>query len=129
MVEAGRDLGGADLQFAVAAEATQCCGASADCRGVEETFEPGSSVARVARRYGVNANQVFQWRTLYRKGGLGGGPMTPVKLLPVSVAEEVELPAEADEQPVPALAGTIRINLAGHALISVEGSVDPAIQS
>ncbi len=50
---------------------------------MEETFEPGSSVARVARRYGVNANQVFQWRTLYRKGGLGGTPMTPVKLLPV----------------------------------------------
>ena len=28
-------------------------------RIVEETREPGASVARVAQRYGVNANQVF----------------------------------------------------------------------
>jgi hypothetical protein len=32
---------------------------------------------------------------LYRKGGLGGTPTTPAKLLPVSVAEEAEVPAEA----------------------------------
>ena len=28
-------------------------------RIVEETLEPGALVARVAQRYGVNANQVF----------------------------------------------------------------------
>ncbi len=50
--------------------------------------------------------------------------MTPVKLLPVSVAEEV--PAEGEEQ-APAVAGTIRIKLAGHASISVERSVDPEL--
>jgi hypothetical protein len=27
----------------------------------EETLENGSSVARVARKYGINANQVFHW--------------------------------------------------------------------
>ena len=27
---------------------------------------PGSSVADVAREHGINANQVFQWRRLYR---------------------------------------------------------------
>ena len=96
-------------------------------RIVEETFEQGSSVARVARKYGVNANQVFQWRTLYRKGGLGGGPIEQVKLLPVSVAEEEELPAQGEAQGVPAVAGTIRIKLAGHASITVEGSVDPEL--
>lgn len=96
-------------------------------RIVEETFEQGSSVARVARKYGVNANQVFQWRTLYRKGGLGGGAIAQVKLLPVSVAEEEELPAQAEEQGVPAVAGTIRIKLADHASITVEGSVDPEL--
>ena len=96
-------------------------------RIVEETFEPGSSVARVARDYWVNANQVFQWRTLYRKGGLGGGPIAQAKLLPVSVAEEEELPAPAEEQGVPVVAGTIRITLAGHASITVEGSVDPEL--
>jgi transposase-like protein len=39
---------------------------------VEETLEVGSSVARVARKYGINANQVFMWRWLYRSGHLGG---------------------------------------------------------
>ena len=123
MVEAGRDLSGsADLQLPRRRRS-----AVERRRIVEETFEPGSSVARVACKYGVNANQVFQWRTLYRKGGLGGTPTPPVKLLPVSVAEEAEVPAEAEEQAVPAVAGTIRIKLAGHASISVEGSVDPEL--
>jgi transposase len=36
-------------------------------RIVEETLEPGASVARA---HGVNANQVFKWRTLYREGRL-----------------------------------------------------------
>ena len=35
---------------------------------VEETLQPGASVARVARRHDVNANQVFHWRKLYREG-------------------------------------------------------------
>ena len=39
-------------------------------RIVEETLQPGASVARVARKYGVNANQVFCWRRLYQQGEL-----------------------------------------------------------
>ena len=35
---------------------------------VGETLAPGALVARVARAHGVNANQVFWWRTLYRRG-------------------------------------------------------------
>ena len=38
---------------------------------VEETLQPGASVALVARKRGVNANQVFHWRKLYREGLLG----------------------------------------------------------
>lgn len=37
---------------------------------VEQTLVPGASVAKVARRHGVNANQVFGWRKQYREGGL-----------------------------------------------------------
>jgi transposase len=37
-------------------------------RIVEETLEAGTSVARVARRHAVNANQVFYWRKKYREG-------------------------------------------------------------
>jgi transposase len=40
---------------------------------VEETFKPGASVAQVARRHGVNANQLFEWRKLYREDRLGPG--------------------------------------------------------
>jgi transposase len=43
-------------------------------RVVEETLEAGASLARVALKYGVNANQVFQWRRLYREGKLGAAP-------------------------------------------------------
>jgi transposase len=32
---------------------------------VAATFEPGASVSVVARRYDVNANQVFMWRRRY----------------------------------------------------------------
>src|SRR5499427_10559990 len=45
---------------------------------VEETLVPGASVARVARRHDVNANQVFYWRKLYREGRLGISIATPL---------------------------------------------------
>jgi transposase len=54
---------------------------------VEETFEPGASVAIVARRYELNANVVFAWRRLYRAGetsaaGSGKAPgLIPVKVI------------------------------------------------
>jgi transposase len=51
---------------------------------VEETLVPGASVSRVARRYDVNANQVFHWRKLYHEGRLG----TTTNFLPVRVADE-----------------------------------------
>jgi transposase len=54
-------------------------------RIVEETLEPGASVARVARAHGVNANQVFHWRRQYRQGLLGEGNAETVNLLPVYV--------------------------------------------
>jgi transposase len=57
---------------------------------VEETLVPGASVARVARRHDVNANQVFYWRKLYREGRLGISMAT--HRLPVKV--EGERPAE-----------------------------------
>ena len=35
---------------------------------VAASLEAGSSVSLVARRYDVNANQVFAWRRRYRSG-------------------------------------------------------------
>lgn len=34
---------------------------------VEATLAPGSSIPRVAREHGVNANQLFHWRKLYQQ--------------------------------------------------------------
>ncbi len=49
---------------------------------VEQTLAPGASVAQVARRHGVNANQVFAWRKQYREGGLVHEKRPPKAALP-----------------------------------------------
>jgi transposase len=92
---------------------------------VEQTLEPGASVARVARAYGLNANVVFHWRRLYGEGKLAGLPEQALKLLPVSIAEP-EVVQRQLEEVVPASCGSIHIELPGEIRISVEGLADPA---
>ncbi len=65
-------------------------------RIVEETLKPGASVARVAQRHAINANQIFAWRKRYREGQLGS--RAAAKLLPVAITNE----AEAEKVGVPA---------------------------
>ena len=103
---------------------------AAERRGVvEETLEPGASVAKVALKYGINANQVFQWRRLYRDGKLGGAPADMMKLLPVSVIED-DVPAIVGlVGPTASSSGAIHIELPGDIRISLEGSVDRDIVS
>jgi len=60
-------------------------------RIVEESLAPGASVARVARAHGVNANQVFTWRRLYRQRRLG----SVRRAMPGLVAVQVREPAVA----------------------------------
>lgn len=85
----------------------------------EESLRPGASVAVVARRHDVNANQVFLWRRLLRDGMLDAEP-APAQLMPVRIAE-VPLEADSFVRPYP---GTIHIEL-GRARVRLEGSVDP----
>ena len=93
---------------------------------VEESYVHGMSVARVARKYGINANQVFQWRRLYRDGHLGAPPQRGMKLLPVNLVEdEAVKPALITDGPVSV--GAIHIELPGEVRISLEGNIDPAI--
>jgi transposase len=98
---------------------------------VEDTLASGESVAIMARRYGVNANQLFHWRKLYQAGLLGTAPCETTKsdlqLLPVTVADE-----SAHEQVRESISaghpqGTINIEFPGRALVSVEGQVDTDI--
>jgi transposase len=95
---------------------------------VEQTLSSGMSVASVAREHGVNANQVFYWRKLYRAGQLGNDGVEPqVRLLPVSVSDEqpAETEPEIATNPVPGV--TINIEFPGRTLVSVEGAVDADI--
>src|SRR3954468_19625574 len=72
---------------------------------VAASLVPGASVSRVARRYDVNANQVFAWRRRYR--GVAAKP-TRLRLLPVTVT-----PDQPDESAPARASGLIEIATAG----------------
>jgi len=102
-------------------------------RVVEETRVPGASVAMVARRHNLNANQVFGWRRLYRRGLLKARVTGDVaKMLPVNVSTPTVLPTEravraapspSSSKPTPACE-VIEIQLRnGHSIV-VRGLVD-----
>jgi transposase len=64
-------------------------------RIVEETRAKGASVAMVARRNNVNANQVFAWRRQHRRGLLNPqAAKGEAKMLPVKVSTPTVLPSE-----------------------------------
>lgn len=97
-------------------------------RIVEQTLSSGSSVAMIARQYGVNANQVFYWRKLYRAGQLCANEQSEgVRFLPVSMAEDEPSSAAPVESVSSDGHVTINIEIPGCALVSVEGAVDASI--
>jgi transposase len=76
---------------------------------VAATLLPDSSVSRVARRYDVNANQVFAWRRRYRDGA---AEPAKLRLLPVRVTPDHPrgtAPAGASELIEIVLAGGYRV--------------------
>jgi transposase len=78
---------------------------------VAATLLPGSSVSRVARRYDVNANQVFAWRRRYRD--VAAEP-AELRLLPVRVTSDQPggmAPAGASELIEIVLAGGYRLRV------------------
>ena len=61
---------------------------------VEEVEQSGSSISAVARKYGINPNQLFRWRKLMREGALSAVgadesvvPASEVKELHVRIRE------------------------------------------
>jgi len=116
-----------DLSGGLGAEPRRRRSASERRRVVEETLEAGASVARVVLKHGVNANQVFQWRRLYRDGKLGVPPEGAMKLLSVRVADDEELAKRGPTEVASSSSGAIHIELSGEVRISLEGSVDPAV--
>ena len=95
---------------------------------VQETLEPGASVAIIARRHGVNANQLFSWRRQYRRGVL--------ELVNAPTAEESTLvpiavePTEGLQRQSEAMTsgsgndGRIEIEFSGGRRVSVWGQAD-----
>ena len=83
---------------------------------VEETLRPGTSVALVAREHGINANQLFCWRKLYREGQLGN---TSSAILPVTIEPE----ATADRANVVQASGILLIE-SGRLRVRIEGHPD-----
>ena len=85
-------------------------------RIVAESYQPGASVALVARRNAVNANLVFNWRRQYRERG---------GLVPVVVEPDRLLPPPVDAgAPAASATGRIEIALADGARVIVDREVD-----
>jgi transposase len=84
---------------------------------VAASFAPGSSVSIVARKYDVNANQVFSWRKRYREDS--GQPSGP-QLIPVIVRAEQDAVAE----PPAAVLEKIEIDVADKYRVRVGNGFD-----
>jgi len=103
-------------------------------RIVAEAMVPGASIAAVARKHGVNANLLFGWRRLHKRGLLEQC-REPASLLPVTVTTPTVLPDRKSRptravQPVrraaaPAIGpGHIEIELPGDVRVRVHGRVE-----
>ena len=88
-------------------------------RIVEETLKDGASIAEVARRHDLNANQLFGWRRQF-----GFEPDVPTDLapiLPVTITPDM-----AAEESDPGSSGQMEIVLAEGDRILVWSDVDSA---
>ena len=87
------------------------------------TFVPGASVSLVARRYDVNANQVFSWRRRYREASEPSPPTSSTPgLVPVTITTEPV--AEAAKSSTPAVSDAIEIEMSDGTRIRVGSSFD-----
>lgn len=98
-------------------------------RIVQESLKPGASVAVVARRFDVNANQIFTWRRQLRGGKLTGKRVasSESQLLPVAM-HEVGVQATQHSPPVASqtpCTGRIEIDFCGGRRLCIEGRADP----
>ena len=93
---------------------------------VEETLQPGASVAIIARAHEVNANQVFCWRKRYREGLLVSRK-NATELVPVRISDSVpgNRAKPVQKEAGGSALGAIVIEL-GNARVRIEGAADPA---
>lgn len=106
-------------QAEVAAPARRHHDRAFKARLVEQSLQPGASVAAIALANGINANMLFKWRRERHRE-----ETTPAVLLPVHVmsgADSRELIAAAR----PKATGVIELEIAG-AQLRLRGAVDEA---
>lgn len=90
------------------------------CMICAQTRVPGVSVSQVARRYDVNANQIFNWLKNPRFAG-SDSVDDAANFLPVEIVSPV---AHEAARPV-ADEGKIEITLSGGHRLSISGAYDP----
>ena len=111
---------------------------------VEQSLQPGASVAVIARNSGINANLLFKWRRDHgRKTIATSMPKAPAPaptvLLPVHVEPVTSVGVRSTLEPTPtaeavpgsrvaARGGVIEVEIAG-ALLRLRGAVDEAMLS
>jgi transposase len=96
-----------------------------------ETRRRGASVAEVARAHGINANLLFGWRRLERRGALRAESAETAPLLPVQIetptvvarrARRVTLQADAPTGP-----GMIEIEFGGGVRVRLHGAIETTL--
>ncbi len=100
-------------------------------RILQETRQPGASVADIARSHGINANVVFGWRRLAQRGLLRAPNLESAQLLPVKLESPTVVPGAKSTPPPPAAAearvGSIEVEFPGGVRVRLHGSVDEAV--
>lgn len=85
---------------------------------VDQALVPGTSLAGLAMRHQVNANQLRRWVTLRQRLGSEAAPAPAPKLLPVVVTAPPVTSSESS-------AHAIELDVAG-VVVKVRSGVDPA---
>ena len=92
---------------------------------VAKSFVPGSSVARVARESGINANQLFTWRKQF-----GSMPSalteSACQLLPIIALDSVAASSPKADIAAPSRTTGAILLTVGPAQLRLEGAVDQA---
>lgn len=105
----------------------------------EQSFEPGASVALIARQNDINANLLFKWRRQHLEGAYGL-PMvranaTPIPkqelqtpLLPVTAIDDVAKPLSVPAaSSIPTTDGGVCEVEFDHARLRISGEVSPSV--
>ena len=88
-------------------------------RIVDESLEDGASIAEVARRHGLNANQLFTWRRHFGFEPRDSDPNGPAPILPVMIVADTKASGHGK-------LGQMEIVLTGGERILVWGDVETA---